>query len=254
MLPSMRGIRHLGRAVGGLWLLAAVVAHAQEAPLPPLPSGEPPLELELHPSPSAPSPEPQHSPPPKVGATSAPTATRHLQRTPAKEHVKVRVEADTDGAILQSRVSLAGRFSASWHTVCHTPCTVNAERGSFYRIAGRGITPSEPFVMDARRPVLLKARTASTMSRGLGLSAVIAGGSAALFGWFRLVGAAQFDHEEDRPQAEDQRKEGTYLIGGGLVVGIAGLLLTLYNIKTDITYAPYPVAGQSSGGRLVLSF
>jgi hypothetical protein len=197
---------------------------------------------------------PAPPPPPPVPATApttvaAPAAGPSTSPIPAPSpeemrHRRVPVDVDSTrpNAVIERRVSTTesgGAYffvpfradSAIWEQVCVTPCQVDLDRYSTYRVADRnGVAPSKMFTLpqsmdslqlhlDAGR--LLHNRAAKAMA-GTGLAAVIVGTA--------LIAAKGIFTDEDKA-----RDAGFITGGAGIVfmaIGIPWAVLTTTRIQS----------------------
>jgi hypothetical protein len=172
---------------------------------------------------------PAASPATPVSPVPEPT-TAQLDR----RRVAVRVDASRPGAVLERRVTVkesSGAFlvlpykgtEATWEQVCVTPCSVDLDRFSTYRVNGQNhITGSKSFTLPQGADALhLKIHAGNLMMHhtgqfltGIGLVAVIVGGSI-------LVTASDFRHPGD------ERAAGAITGGAGIVFAAVGIPLAI---------------------------
>jgi hypothetical protein len=206
--------------------LVASPASADEGPASPMVSVMPTTPA-APPRPAATAVVPQPTPPPSAVPAPTPEELRHRR-------VVVHIDATRPSAVLERRVSVkeeTGAFlvmpykstDATWEQVCVTPCSVDLDRFSSYRVrAQNDIAGSTTFTLPQHADVLhlnlhtgsLRVhRTAEAMS-GIGIAAVIVGGAL-------LVTATDFRH------ADDARAAGAITGGAGLVLAAIGIPLAL---------------------------
>ena len=162
----------------------------------------------------------------------------------AREHrVMVSIDSTKPNAVLERRVATTESMGAilviptrdtetKWEPVCVTPCRVELDRYSSYRVRSEnGITGVAAFTLPQGQDVLhlnvdagnLRAHRVGQSLTTLGLAAVIVG-SALLFS------STSFIHEDDA------RLAGYITGGAGIValgVGIPLALLTTTKVKSD---------------------
>ena len=206
----------VGSVVLATLVLSSAPAWAQTAAAPP---PAPPTVLVM----------PVPVPPPTV--IVAPVQTREEANAPK---LTVRIDSTRDGAVVERRAALkesVGGFvllpfkatEADWEPVCVAPCTVSLDRYSTYRVnAQNHISRSGNFTLPQNRdPLHLKvkagnlvAHRAGEIMAGIGVAAVIVGGSL-------LVTASDFHHPDN------ERAAGAITGGLGLVSAAIGIPLAL---------------------------
>jgi hypothetical protein len=216
---------------------------AQAAPLPLPPSAAPPLP-----------------PPPPVPGASATTVASTTQPGPSTSpvpapspeemrhrRVPVDIESTRPSAVIERRVSVTesgGSYfflpytssSAIWEQVCVSPCQVDLDRYSSYRVSARnGISPSRSFTLPQSADSLqlkidaghLIAHRAAAALAGAGLAAAIVGTA--------LIAAKGIFTDEKK--AED----------AGFITGGAGLVV----MAIGIPWAVLTATSVSSGDRKI---
>ena len=130
---------------------------------------------------------PPHPPPPKVAA--APRSSSH-------DEAQIKLTADSNDAELQRKAGQTtvmtymatpqgpiGQMSDAdiWQTLCHAPCSVDADSSQVYRVGGDGIVGSSSFHLGAGSHTV-SADTGSTLKRGFGWAFTVTGGIALFTG------------------------------------------------------------------------
>ena len=169
---------------------ASVPAAAQQA-LPP-----------VLPPPVAPVPPPSASPPSPV---PAPTPTQLAER-----RVHVDVDATRESAVIERRISTEegqGAYfflpysstHATWEQVCVTPCHVDLDRYSTYRVATmNGIARSRSFTLPPSDDTLqLQVHAGDNMWHRLGGTLTGAGLAATIVGVVLIAAAHAFSNENE---------------------------------------------------------
>ncbi|HLK41024.1 MAG TPA: hypothetical protein VKU41_29940 [Polyangiaceae bacterium] len=172
------------------------------------------------------------SPPPGPSTSPGPSPT---------PTVWVHVDG-ADGASLQQDES----GDDDWKTICQAPCDQLAPLGSWYRIAGRGLIPSDDFALDAPaggRADLRVAGASRSWRRG---GEVLVGGGflTALIGGYILylhyvLDAIADSQGKPRPTTIDP-VIGFALAGAGGAVGIVGLVPVVANYQTTVAQSASP--------------
>jgi hypothetical protein len=173
-------------------------------------------------------------------AVPAPTAEELRHR-----RVVVSVDSTRPNAIVERRISVKeelGTFivlpykstDATWEQVCVTPCSVDLDRFSSYRVSAQNrISASRTFTLPQGPDALhlrlragdLRLHRGAQVMSGVGLTALIVGASL-------LVTASDFRHPGDA------REAGAIVGGAGLVlaaVGIPGAYMTRTRVRVDDT-------------------
>jgi hypothetical protein len=166
---------------------------------------------------------------PPVSAVPAPTPEEIRRR-----RVSVRIDSTRDGAVIERRVSseestgaflvLPFKYSNSvWEQVCVTPCVVDLDRFSTYRVNAQNHTSaSRSFTLPQGADSLhLKVDAGSLLAHhvgqtmtGIALAAIIVGGSL-------LIAASDFHHPDD------ERVAGGITVGGGVAFAAVGIPLAI---------------------------
>jgi hypothetical protein len=190
-------------------------------------------------APTAPTPPassavvvPQTAPAPSPVPAPTPAEERH-RRLP------VSIDATAPSAVVERRVSLTesdGVYffapfrstSAIWEDVCVSPCQVDLDRFSTYRVSARnGISSSKSFTLPQSADTLeLKVDAGNLLANRAGKAVSGAGLAAVIVGVALIAGKGIFS---DETRAED----------AGFITGAAGLVLLAVGI-------PLTLATQSS--------
>jgi hypothetical protein len=194
--------------------------------------------------------EPPPAPPaaaPAPPATANPATTTVSQPAPAPSPVPAqtpeemryrRVVVDVDStrasAVLERRVSVTesdGVYfyvpfratSSIWEQVCVTPCQVDLDRFSTYRVTARnGTSGSHSFTLPQNSQSLqLKVDAGDLMAHKAGIAVASTGLAAAIVGVALIAGDSLFDNK-------DQARDAGYITGAaGLVLMAVGIPLAL---------------------------
>lgn len=234
-----------GRLALGSWLLVVFLGCETAWADPSAPSGG------GTPSEPPPSSERVSSVPPGASAGPAPLA----------EPVHLTVESPRPVVI--ERLAKDG----SWQPVCTSPCDRDVPRGETYRVRGRGVRPSHAFMIskDAPQHVTAQIDPASGTVRGLGVAAIIVGftplvatGAAVVGGALVLgvvvilvcpfVDALGGDFGQCAEDVFADPAEGFFaglaepaalaVLGGGVALGVAGIVMVSTNGKTRVRMSP----------------
>jgi hypothetical protein len=179
---------------------------------------------------------PQPTPPPS--AVPAPTPEEIRRR-----RVDVRIDATRPDTILERRTSVKeelGAFivlpfrstQATWEQVCVTPCNVDLDRFSTYRISPQnGISESSQFTLPQKADVLhLNVGSGSLLAHRVGQGLGVIGVSALIVGVSLIAAASDFKHPSDA------RVAGGITGGSGLALSAVGLPLAFLSksrVSTD---------------------
>src|ERR1019366_1071842 len=194
--------------------------------------GPPPAAPLSPPPPAAPSPPP--GPPTAVVAPQSGPATSPVPAPSPEEMRHRRLPVDIDstrpGAVVERRVSVTesdGAYfflpyrstSAIWEQVCVTPCQIDVDRFSSYRVSARnGISPSRSFTLPQSSDALqLKVDAGDLLGHRIGKVMAAAGLAAVAVGVGLIAGKGLFTGET---RAED----------AGFITGGAGLLVMAVGI------------------------
>ena len=195
------------------------------------------------PAPASPPPAAPASTPPASAAVvpqTAPAVSPVPAPSPAEmrhRRVAVDVESTQPSTVIERRVSVTeseGAYfflpyqsrSSIWEEVCVTPCQVDLDRFSTYRVTARnGVSGSKPFSLPQQSEDIslkldagnLLAHRAGVALSGAGLAAVIVG--------VALVAAQNLWDDEAKA-----RDAGFITAGAGLVVLAVGLPLALMTV------------------------
>jgi hypothetical protein len=148
--------------------------------------------------------------------------------------VPVDIDATAPSAVLQRRVSLTesdGVYffapfrstSSIWEDVCVSPCQVDLDRFSTYRVSARnGISPSRAFTLPQSAETLqLKVDAGNLLAHRAGKAVTALGLAATIVGVALIAGKGIFT---DETRAEDA---GFITGGAGLLFMAVGLPLTI---------------------------
>ena len=174
---------------------------------------------------------PAYPPPMAMSPVPAPTSFEISHR-----RMPVRIDSSHPNAVVERRVSTkdsTGAFlvlpfrstDTTWEQICVTPCTVDIDRFSTYRVSAQNhISGSRTFTLPQNTDALhLKLKTGSLVAHrtgelmtGVGLVAVIVGGSL-------LITASNFKH----PTPTEAREAGGITLGAGVLFAAIGLPLAI---------------------------
>lgn len=160
----------------------------------------------------------------------------------------VDIESTRPGAVVERRVSVTesdGAYfflpyrstSAIWEQVCVTPCQIDVDRFSSYRVSARnGISPSRSFTLPQSSDALqLKIDAGNLLAHRVGKVMAAAGMAAAIVGVALVAGKGIFT---DETRAEDA---GFITGGAGLLVMAVGIPLSILT-ATSVTDGPNKIA------------
>jgi hypothetical protein len=185
--------------------------------------------------------------PPAASAATVPQTTPAPSPVPAPSpeemhhrRVTVDIESTKPSAVLERRVSITDgegvlffvpfeSHSSIWEQSCVTPCQVDLDRFSTYRVAARnGIASSKPFTLPQESETMsLKIDAGDLTGHRIG-RALSGGGLAAV-----IVGAALIAGQNLFTDETHARNAGFITGGAGLVlmaVGIPIFLMTQTNV------------------------
>jgi hypothetical protein len=170
---------------------------------------------------------PQSAPPPSPVPAPTPEEMRYRR-------VVVDVDSTRPSAVVERRVSLTeseGAYfylpfrstSSIWEQVCVTPCQVDLDRFSTYRVAARnGVSASRPFTLPQGSQALqLKVDAGDLLGHRIGTVLGAAGLAAVIVGVALVAGESIFS---DETQARDA---GFITAGAGLVLLGVGIPIAL---------------------------
>ncbi|HEY1691200.1 MAG TPA: hypothetical protein VGG39_03520 [Polyangiaceae bacterium] len=216
-------------------LVVAAALAATSVAFPAFAQQPPPLPPPPPPAPAAPTAAvvqatpPQPAPPPSP--VPAPTPAQIEER-----RVHVDVESTHDEAVLERRVSLEegnGQYVflpyhttvATWEQVCVTPCRVDLDRYSSYRVAGMNhVAGSHTFTLPHSGDQLsLQVQAGDSMWHRAGGVLTGAGVAAVIVG-VALVAGAHVTNDETTV-----RNAGFVTGGAGIVVAVVGIPLMILN-------------------------
>ncbi len=119
--------------------------------------------------------------------------------------------------------------------VCAGLCDQPLPRDGVYRIGGDGISATRPFTLDDRGTDLtLRVEAGSSVQRGIGVGATVAGGLSLLFAleYGDLLALGNFESDHPVSISKDPLFLGT--LSAGLVVGVIGVAM-LATSGTSVT-------------------
>ena len=214
------------------WAATPTRALAEEPP--PLPP----------PGPPAAGATPQAAPPPTAVPGPSQEEIRHRR-------VPVDVEATRASAVLERRISVTesdGAYffmpfrstSAIWEQVCVTPCQVDLDRFSTYRVTARnGVSGSRTFTLPQTSDSLqLKVDAGNLLAHRAGMAMSSTGFAAVIVGLGLIAAEGIFT---DETKARD----------AGYITGAAGLVLLAVGIP--LTIATATSVSTLSGGKIALT-
>jgi hypothetical protein len=124
---------------------------------------------------------------------------------------------------------------ATWTPVCVAPCAARVDAGATLRVAGVGISESDPFVLPTGRPrVALEASGSGTGARFFGWCFVLAGAS------FVGVGATELgigERERDPSKAHGLELGGALFAASSLAFFIPAAIVLDHDRTTVMTDA-----------------
>lgn len=152
----------------------------------------------------------------------------------SRRRMSVRIDATRPAAVIERRVTTresAGAFiilpykstDTVWEQVCVTPCSVDLDRFSTYRVRAQNyITGSKNFTLPQNADALhlnvktgnLAVHRVGELMTGIGFAAIVVGGSL-------LITASNFRHPDD------ERIAGGVALGGGILFAAIGLPLAI---------------------------
>jgi len=215
-------------------------------------SSMPRVASALEPAPPAPSPPPVTQPPAASPETTVPQSAPAASPVPAptvEEMRHRRLTVDIDGtkpsAVVERRVSLTeseGAYfflpfrgsSSIWEQVCVTPCRVDLDRFSTYRVAARNrVSASRPFTLPQSSDALqLKVEAGDLWGHRVGVIMATAGLAAIIVGAALVAGEGIFTDET-------KARDAGYITGGAgivvLAVGIPIALMTATSVSAGDT-------------------
>jgi hypothetical protein len=216
-------------------LMATAHAQAPAVPVPPPPVAPAPAETPSSP----PSPSDALIAPTEIPTPPAGSAPASPPKPPAATFPTVTVIADSNKTILQKMTA------GDWEMACWAPCRRGQDPNQAYRVAGRGLYPSDPFRLPAGAPqVEIKARMGSKGARIAGI-VMVAGGLAG----FALNGLVLMA-VDDSSSPYDQKKVDKGPLVAGMVIGglvaLVGLMIgagahTKVAVQDHLSPPPPPV-------------
>ena len=225
----MKSSARLSRASAAVAVLVSLIAPAAQADQPAAPAtppGEPPPPVKHEtPHEMAVPVVPQPTPPPS--AVPAPTPEELRRR-----RVTVRIDSTRPNNVFERRVSVkesTGAFvvlpyrdtESTWEQVCVTPCEVDLDRFSTYRVRAQNhVSASRDFTLPQKRDALhLNIDSGSLLAHRAGQSMSVVGITALVVGVSLLATAENFRHPNDA------RIAGGATGGAGLALAAIGIPL-----------------------------
>jgi hypothetical protein len=192
------------------------------------------------------------APPPATSAAVVPAAPASASAVPGPSSEELRhrrlpvdIESTRSSAVIERRVSVTesdGAYffvpfrssSAIWEQVCVTPCQVDLDRFSSYRVSARnGVSPSRSFTLPQGADSLqLKIDAGHLLMHRAGKAMAAVGLAAAVVGTALIAGRGIFTDEK---KAED----------AGFITGGAGLLVMAIGIPLSVLTATSVSAGDN---------
>ncbi len=205
-------------------------AWAQSSPSP-VPAAVPPAANGSPPPPPQ-AVVPQTAPAPSPVPAPSPAEMRHRR-------VSVDVESTHPATVIERRVSVTeteGAYfflpiqsrSSIWEEVCVTPCQVDLDRFSTYRVTARnGVSGSRSFSLPQESDALsLKVDAGTLLAHRVGAGLAATGFAAVIVGVALVAGEGIFSDE-------DKARTAGYITGAaGLVVLAVGIPLSLMTVTT----------------------
>jgi hypothetical protein len=169
---------------------------------------------------------PQPTPPPSAIPAQTPEEIRHRRLT-------VRVDSTRPNTVVERRTSVkeeVGAFvvipfravDSTWEQICVTPCEVDLDRFSTYRVSPQnGISGSHPFTLPQRVDALhLHIDSGSLVAHRIGQAMTVLGFTSMIVGGSLLLAA----HDFKTPS--DARIAGGITGGTGVALAAIGIPLT----------------------------
>jgi hypothetical protein len=221
-------------------LLFTLVASSARGDPAPKPAGTAPSPPSAAPA-GDPSPPAKHETPHELAAATVPQPTPGPSAVPAPtpeeirhRRVTVRIDSTRPDTVVERRTSVkeeVGSFivlpfratDATWEQVCVTPCEVDLDRFSSYRISPQNkVAGSRVFTLPQRLDALhLTVDSGSLLAHRVGQTMSVFGLSAMLVGASLLVAAPDFRHPGDA------RIAGGITGGAGVLFAAVGIPLAL---------------------------
>jgi hypothetical protein len=123
--------------------------------------------------------------------------------------------------------------NGTWFNVCRTPCTGKVAGRGLYRVAGDGVTASEPFRLPTADGYvgIETTRVSGEGTRTLGAVLALGGGAVAYIGLLVLSISAQNSYDDYGNQTDNDNDDndaavtGLMMMLGGAGAGIAGIVM-----------------------------
>jgi hypothetical protein len=170
---------------------------------------------------------PQPTPPPSAIPAQTPEEIRHRRLT-------VRVDSTRPNTVVERRTSVkeeVGAFivipfhatDSTWEQICVTPCEVDLDRFSTYRVRPQnGVSGSHPFTLPQQRDTLhIDIHAGSLLAHRIGQAMVVLGFTSI------IVGGSLFLAAHDFRVPSDARIAGGITGGAGLAFAAVGIPLTV---------------------------
>ena len=228
----MKGSSRGGIAVALALSLASSSAMAQ----PPAATGAPPEP------PAATKREPRRRPFPQIAPSASPVPAPTADEI-RKRRVNVRIDSSRPSAVVERRMSVKEEIGAflvlpfrstdsTWEQICVTPCEVDLDRFSTYRVSAQNhISRSYPFTLPPKADALhLNVDARSLLAHRAGQTLSVVGVAAIIVGGSLLVAASDFRHPNDA------RIAGGVTGGAGIALAAVGIPLayaTVSHVATD---------------------
>lgn len=220
---------HTGVAAVLVATLATGPAFGQQPPPPP---SAPPAQAA---PPSAQASPPQPAPPPST--VPAPTPAQLQER-----RLHVNVDSTKDSTVVERRVSVEegnGTYiflpyhsaTATWEQVCVTPCNVDLDRYSSYRVGALNhVAGSKTFTLpQSGNDLHLQVQAGDAFEHHVGQALTGAGLTALIVGVVLVAAAHAFTDESD------VRVAGFITGGAGIVVMAVGIPVTILTATHVVT-------------------
>lgn len=191
-------------------------------------------------------------PPPATVPQAAPSPSAVPTPTPEElmhRRIVVDIESTRRNAVLERRVSVKEEVAtfvvlpyksteATWEQVCVSPCSVDLDRFSTYRVAAQnGVSGSRAFTLPPGSDALhLKLDAGSLAVHRIGGVVATLGVTALIIGGGLLVVASDFRHPDDA------RLAGAVTGGAGLLFAAVGIPLGLATRTKVLSQVEGPLA------------
>jgi hypothetical protein len=170
---------------------------------------------------------PQPTPPPSAIPAQTPEEIRHRRLT-------VRIDSTRPNTVVERRTSVKEEVGAiivipframdsTWEQICVTPCEVDLDRFSTYRVSPQnGISGSHAFTLPQRVDALhLNVDSGSLVAHRIGQAMTVLGFTSIIVGGSLLLAAHDFAHPNDA------RIAGGITGGAGVALAAIGIPLSL---------------------------